>query len=670
MSSRKLAAILFADIVGYTALMQKDESRASALLLKFQHLMEDKVEGHHGRIVNFYGDGALCIFNSPLDTINCALDLQSSFNKEPIIPVRIGIHSGSVVFEGDKIYGDSVNLASRIESLGIPGSILISKKIQDDIKNQPVFKVRSLGYFEFKNVEQPMEVFALTNPNLAIPSRKEIEGKLRQKPRRLTNNILLWTAAILLLAIIIYIGISQNKPNGVAIPSENSIAVLNFDYIGDNQEYSYLAKGFPSAIAEKLSSIDGLKISPHSSVQYFSDNLLPLDQLADELNVAYYLKGFVQKAREEVLVRVQLFHALKDSMCWSQSKPFPVDSLLSVINKVSTEVASTLDLQLNDQFTDKAITTSSEAYNLYQKGNFFVDKLTTEDLFTAIDLYEKAHTVDSNFYMAYVQEAYCYIYLAGYFGGISTKDAFIKSKSLIDKAMTIDNNSLEIYELYGTMMWWLDWNYEEAIKAYDKMGPSSSIILYLQNGYFKKALEGAEIYIEREPLSPAAYWIKGTSLYHIGRHQEAFDLYEEGLSLFSHKADFHWEAGRVIVNLGKLERGIEVLERGLELSGGKSPNMLAYLAIAYEQTGKKEKADNILQDLEQRWENNELSLAFFIAHIYSFRGEEEKALSWLDIAYEDHELEMIWLKIEPQFTPLHKNPRFIELLDKVGFAKN
>lgn len=140
-TNRKLAAILFADIVGYTALMQQNETNAATLLRRFQQEMESMVSRHNGRIINFYGDGVLCVFDNPQEALRCAMAVQTNFRETPQVPVRMAVHSGTVVFEGDKIYGDSVNLTSRLESLGIAGAVLCSKKVRDEIKNQPDFEL-------------------------------------------------------------------------------------------------------------------------------------------------------------------------------------------------------------------------------------------------------------------------------------------------------------------------------------------------------------------------------------------------------------------------------------------------------------------------------------------------------------------------------------------------
>src|SRR6476661_1637331 len=149
--SRQLAAIMFADIVGYTAMMQEDEELAFELRSKLKEKLEDEVRNHNGRLLEFKGDGALCSFNSAIEGVRAALDLQLEMQKHPVVPLRIGMHTGDVVFEEDDIYGDGVNIASRMESFAIPGGIFISGRVYDDIKNQKDIQTISLGKYSFKN---------------------------------------------------------------------------------------------------------------------------------------------------------------------------------------------------------------------------------------------------------------------------------------------------------------------------------------------------------------------------------------------------------------------------------------------------------------------------------------------------------------------------------------
>jgi len=150
----QLSSIVFVDIAGYTALMQRDEPKAIHILDRFKVHLENLVPSHQGNIVQYFGDGCLLSFNSSNKATSCAVQLQNAFIKEKI-PVRIGIHLGEVLFKDNNVFGDGVNIASRIESIGVPGSIFVSKTIRNQIKNKSKFKLSSLGAFEFKNVIEP-----------------------------------------------------------------------------------------------------------------------------------------------------------------------------------------------------------------------------------------------------------------------------------------------------------------------------------------------------------------------------------------------------------------------------------------------------------------------------------------------------------------------------------
>lgn len=175
--TRKISAIMFADIMGYTALMQKDESLALSYRDKLKSKLESEISQHGGRIIKFSGDGALCSFDSALECVHVAIHTQQYLQQEPKVPVRMGIHQGDVVFEDNDVHGDGVNIASRLESFGVAGSIFISAKVYDDIKNQKDVQTVSLGKYLFKNVDEPIEIYAISNAGLVVPDQKKLEGK-------------------------------------------------------------------------------------------------------------------------------------------------------------------------------------------------------------------------------------------------------------------------------------------------------------------------------------------------------------------------------------------------------------------------------------------------------------------------------------------------------------
>ena len=181
---RRLAAIMFTDIVGYSSIMQKDEFTASRLRARHREVFNRTTLEHDGRILQYFGDGTLSIFPSAAAAVECAVALQTALRKEPKVPIRIGIHTGDITFNEEEAYGDGVNVAARIESLCIPGSVFISGKVYDDIKNHPWLKAKSLGYFKLKNILHQMEIYVITNKGVVVP---EFEMETKPKAKVVQN---------------------------------------------------------------------------------------------------------------------------------------------------------------------------------------------------------------------------------------------------------------------------------------------------------------------------------------------------------------------------------------------------------------------------------------------------------------------------------------------------
>ena len=180
--SRRLVAIMFTDIQGYTALMQRDEQKALQAREKHRRIFNSTTEKHRGNILQYYGDGTLSIFDSAIDAVNCAIEMQLGFREEPVIPVRIGIHTGDIVLSEEEIIGDSVNVASRVESLAVAGSVFISEKVYDELKNQQSIQTTRMKAFQLKNIETPVVVYAVSNPGLVVPDPEELQGKTEPAP--------------------------------------------------------------------------------------------------------------------------------------------------------------------------------------------------------------------------------------------------------------------------------------------------------------------------------------------------------------------------------------------------------------------------------------------------------------------------------------------------------
>lgn len=253
--NRRLAAILFTDIVGYTDLMQRDEALAVATVNHHQEVLEAQVAIHHGEVLNYFGDGSLSIFKSALQAMRCAVDIQLQLQMEPKVPLRIGLHIGEILFSNGQVLGDAVNIASRIESTGVAGAILFSEEIHDKIRNKSEFEVKSLGPFEFKNVEKPMTVYALANEGIVVPKRTEMGGKIKTKRRRVD----FWPIGIFIVVLAFALGYflwpAKAPPSPYII--SDAIAVFPFDVKG-SPDIQYLGEGIMDLISTKLDEIPGI----------------------------------------------------------------------------------------------------------------------------------------------------------------------------------------------------------------------------------------------------------------------------------------------------------------------------------------------------------------------------------------------------------------------------
>jgi len=238
---RQLAAIMFTDIVGYTALMQGDEAVATSIRARHREVFRQQHELHQGKIIQYYGDGTLSVFKSAIEAAECAIDIQRLLQEGNPVPLRIGLHMGDIVFNKTEVYGDGVNVASRIQSMGVAGAILLSGKLNDELKNHHDISTVSAGHFELKNIAHPVEVFAITNDGIIVPQPLELNGK-----QKIINK---------------------------------TIAVLPFVNMSTSAENEYFSDGITEEIINALSKIKSLKVTSRTSSFFFKNKSIPIKQI-------------------------------------------------------------------------------------------------------------------------------------------------------------------------------------------------------------------------------------------------------------------------------------------------------------------------------------------------------------------------------------------------------
>ncbi len=643
--NRKLAAILFADIAGYTALMQKDEQSASVLLRRFQKNIEELIPKNNGQIINFYGDGALCIFNNPLEAVRCAMELQNIFSENPIVPVRLGLHSGTVVFENGKIYGDSVNLASRIESMGIPGAILFSKKIRDEIKNQPDIKITSLGSFAFKNVEEEMEVFVLANEGFIIPDKKELKGKFKNTEK-------------------------EPVPNSLR---EKSIAILAFENRSGDPEQEYFSDGISEEIIYALSKLEKLKVAGRTSSFSFKGKKLDLIEVGNKLNVKNLLEGSVRKMGNRVRVTAQLVSVESGFQIWTERFDRELEDIFAIQDDIAQNIVEKLELTLLKDQEKKPLvekpTQNIDAYQWYLRGRYYLDQRAHVDL--AISCFQKALDLDPNYALAHTGMGYAYFYqvvIANF-----PPKTFLRAKASAQRAKELDPTIAEPYLIEGVANFYYHWDDQKALEQYEKalsLNPNSHDIYRVKAYYHSMtgdlgtAEQLARKAAELDPLNLNSQLSLAEILYRAHHFSNAVKVLEKLIVDFSENKVAYILLGNCYYRLGKKE----MAEKYFKLITATAQENSFYLTsrlLFYIETGRPEEAKKLIVDIEknisERWDSPAC-----IALLYFGLGEEKKASEYLQKALEERDPILKIAIVEPSWDKYRQNPIVQKVFKKMS----
>jgi TolB-like protein/class 3 adenylate cyclase/Tfp pilus assembly protein PilF len=488
----QLAAIMFTDIEGYTALMQHDEEKAIATRRRHREIFKRTTEKHHGKILQYYGDGTLSTFHSAIDAVRCGIVMQQAFAEEPTIPMRIGIHTGDILFSEDGIIGDGVNVAARIESLAIAHSVCISEKVFDEIKNQAGIETQSIGVFELKNVDKPMEVYAVTNPGLKIPYGEGISEKAHRTKAPIVQShfrdnkptAFLWVLVPLLAVAIGYFlrtsnvlkGPSQYTSLSNTLSQKKSIAVLPFRNESNDSSNVYFINGLMEATLNSLQKIHDLRVISRTSAEKYRHSEKTSPEIARELNVQYLIEGSGQKIGEQILLHIQLIDAGNDRHLWGEQYNRQVDDVFSLQKEISTNIIKQIEVIITPEEQsriEKAPTESIVAYDYFLQG---LELLKLNQAQQAIAWFQKATDEDQQFARAYAAMAIAYYQL--------------------------DQNQAE--KIYGEQIN----SYADKAMLYDEKLPQSLIakaLYYMHEAQYELAISFFEKALEYEPNYDLAY---------------------------------------------------------------------------------------------------------------------------------------------------------------------
>jgi len=382
---RQLAAIMFTDIVGYTSLMGKDEQRAIRLLDKNLSIQKPLIEQHQGKLLKEIGDGLLSSFNSVIEAVKCAIEIQDKLKDDSQLNVSVGIHTGDVLFRDGDVFGDGVNIASRIEAIAEEGEIVVSEAVYQNIKNQEGISTEFIKEKHFKNVEESIKIYRVSDKKSTAFISKKIEK---------TNE------------------------------NQKSIVVLPFVNISNDPEQEYFSDGLTEEIIADLSQLQDLLVISRSSAMTFKGSNKKIQQIAEELNVQHVLEGSVRKAGNKIRITAQLIHAETDSHLWAEKFSGTLDDIFDIQERVSRSIVEALKLKLSQdgsqQISEKPIK-DPRAYDLYKKAQYEFYLFKEEGQKRAINYLKAAIDIESQNAFLWAKLGLTYLNLLGIIGEANAK---------------------------------------------------------------------------------------------------------------------------------------------------------------------------------------------------------------------------------------------------------
>ncbi|MFT5724216.1 MAG: TolB-like protein/Tfp pilus assembly protein PilF [Bacteroidia bacterium] len=677
--TRQLAAIMFTDIEGYTALMQQNEKEAILTRDKHREIFNGTTAKHNGRVLQYFGDGTLSVFDSAIEAVECGIEMQHGFQRDPAIDVRIGIHIGDIVFSEDEIIGDGVNVAARIESLAVPGSVFISDKVHEEIKNQESITAIFLKDVKFKNVIKPVSVYAISNEGLIVPDPNNLKGKTdgsagwskEKKKKHKSRVIKIRTIQYLVVAAIlgfVYMKFGRVSPEPVVKP-DNSIAVLAFENMSGDADKEYFSDGISEEILNSLAHVKELRVAGRTSSFYFKGKNENIQVIGDKLNVNMVLEGSIRQSGNRVRIRAQLINVEDGFHIWSETYDRELKDVFGIQEEIASEIVEKLKLQFDVHTETEVYQPKMEAYDILLKGVYFIGK-DFEGAKQAMDYFQEAIEIDPNYAAAHAWIGDAYINYAVY-GLMSSTEAYSNARSSAQRALTLNSNEPRAHKVMAYVHLNYDWDWSAAQEEYDKaiknglQNPDHFITLYdiIVHKDFKKSIEGAQEVLDRDPFEIQSHWHLGLSNYFAQNYQEALESFSNALELDPNYSEGHRWKGLALSGLGKNEEALTSINTALEITKGTGPAYLDLLTVKT-QMGQHEE---VIEVLEQ-WENSEQDIdPMGPAILYALLNKPDKAVFWLEKAYLNRSFMMVSLDFYTVWDALQDNPGFIEIHEKMNF---
>jgi len=672
----QLAAVMFTDVVGYTALMGRDEEKGLALLQKNREIHKSLIKKYEGHWIKEMGDGMLAQFDSAYNAARCAIEIQKKSKKELNGKLRIGLHIGEIIVENDDIFGDGVNIASRIESLAEPGSIYYSEAFFKALHNKIDIQSKYLGEVYLKNVDEPVTIYCIINEDLAIPTRQRIKQLRKgQTQEKLTFRKFFKQPAFYILIIILVAGLFtiRNLKEVKRTRTVQAIAVLPFSNFTGSDEEQYFVDMMQDAVITEIAKIGNFIVKSRTSTLQFRGTNFAIPQIAKMLDVDAIIESSVFKTGDSVYLNVQLIKTRPvEGHIWAEDYKRDTRHILSLYGELAKTVAKEVNVQLTP-VEEKRLTEKKEvdpeAYKAYLNGQFHWNKLSKAGMDSAEYYYTISKTIDPNFALAYAGMASVSL-IRAQFGLIPYHEAAIENIKFLDKALALDSTESQAHFLLAAFKGWGTWDYTAAEKEFIKsidLSPNyampqvyyAHLLCELQR--YDEARYHADFAIQLDPYNDLIKIVYAQGLNFMRRPDIAIPILSEirqrdpynGFMLSTIRTSYHIT--------GEFEKAIEAWKDSY------ISDSLAYSELdnGYKKDGYQFALEKLGELMVKRSET-EFVTPWRICTIYTRAGNKEEAIDWLEKAFIAHDQNMPYITTDPIFDFLRDDSRFQAIVKKMN----
>jgi len=578
---RKLTAILSADVKGYSRLMGEDEEATVRTITAHRKVITSVIEKYRGRVVDSPGDNILAEFVSVVDAVQSGVEIQEVIRaknaevpEERRMEFRIGINLGDVIQEGERIYGDGVNIAARVEGLADPGGICISGSAYEQIENKLALGYDYIGEHTVKNIVKPIRVYR-------VPTGPETLQKVTEEKKPAPG----WqraAVAVVVTLLVVAGGVAIWKssrpsapPMEVAsvekmafpLPDKPSIAVLPFNNLSGDPEQEYFSDGMTEQIITGLSKISSLFVIARNSTFAYKGQPVKIQQVSEELGVRYVLEGSVQKSGDKVRINAQLIDAIQGDHLWSETYDRVLKDIFAVQDDITQKILTALQVELTRGEQARAFargTDNLEAYLKYLQAHEKWIQMNKESNALARQLAEESIALDPNFAVVYLTLASTHMMDVFLGSSKSPKDSIKQAMELNKKAMALDDS---------------------LANAYSQLG-----LLYTMTRQHDKGVAEAERGVELNPNSASAHDLLGMTLSYAGRPEEAIPVFKKAIRLEPFApSKYYYHLGGAYLRTGQCDEAISACEEAVR-RGSNTPAAYRSATVAYSICGREEEA--------------------------------------------------------------------------------